>query len=334
MSSKLRDTKIYTMDDIAAELGVSKSTVSRALAGSKRISKSTREKVEACAKLYNFRPNSAAKALAIHKTSNIACILPLESNSLQMMFYHECLLGMVSRSSESGYNIVVCMVGDNDSSQLQVLLENRKVDAAVLTQLKKNDQNLKLLKSSGLPFDVIGSGAGEDVVQIDSKMTENCAEFTKFCISRLRNLSGEKVLFVCGSLDVEANNNRLNGFFDGIESLKDSNLKYSVCTDFKDLNDEINLSDWDLILCSDDIVTARVFSLLEDKNIIVGEKVKLASFHDSILLETRSPSVSALRVDAFNLGVEAVNVALQMLSNGEYKMMNYVNCSFQMRETA
>lgn len=334
MMNGFQSSKIYTMDDIAAELGISKSTVSRALSGSKRISVETREKVEKCAKEHNFQPNSAAKSLAIRKTLNIACVLPFESNTLQMTFYHECLSGMVSRSAQAGYSILVCMVGNKDSSQLVNLLENRKVDAAVLTQLKKNDKNVEILKKGGIPFVVIGSGLGDDIAQVDSKMSENCAEFTKLCISRLGDLKEKKVLFVCGSLDVEANNNRLNGFFDGIESLKDSGIKYSVCTELEDLEDEINLSDWDLILCSDDIVAARVFQLFEDKNIKAGEKVRLASFHDSVLLEACNPSVSALRVDAFSLGAEAASVALQMLSGGEYKMMSYVDCSFEMRETA
>lgn len=336
MMNEFQVSKIYTMEDIAAELGISKSTVSRALSGSKRISVETREKVEKCAKEHNFQPNSAAKSLAIRKTLNIACVLPFESNTLQMTFYHECLSGMVSRSAQAGYSILVCMVGNKDSTQLVNLLENRKVDAAVLTQLKKNDKNVEILKKGGIPFVVIGSGAGEDVAEVDSKMTESCSEFTKLCVSRLPNdgKAEKRILFVCGSLDVEANNNRLNGFFDGIESLKNAALKYSVCTQIEDLEDEINISDWDLILCSDDIVAARVLDFLEDKKIAVGEKVRLASFHDSILLATRTPAVSALRVDAFSLGAEAASVALQMLSGNGYKMMNYVDCSFEMRETA
>lgn len=339
MPIEFNDTKIFTMDDIAAELGISKSTVSRALSGSNRISEETRQKVKECARKHNFRPNSAAKALAINRTLNIACVMPLEATALQMMFFHECLSGMVSRSAQAGYSILVCMVGNRDSSQLENLLENRKVDAVILTQLKKNDRNVQILKKSGIPFDVIGSGAGDDIVQIDSKMSESCSEFTRLCVSRLndslgRSVAERKVLFVCGSLDVEANNNRLSGFLDGIESIADAKVKYSVCTQLEDLDDEINLSDWDLILCSDDIVCAKVLDMLTARGLVPGKDVRAASFHDSILLEGRSPSVSALRVDAFSLGAEAVTVAVRMVDGGEYKMMNYVDCSYQMRETA
>ena len=325
----MRNTKSYTMDDIAEELGISKSTVSRALAGSGRISEETRQKVENCAKQHGYKPNPVAKALAGQKTLNIACVMPLEATSLQMSFFHECLSGIVKSCSEEGYTVLVCMTGDEENSSLENIITYRKVDAVILTQLKKNDKNVELLKNNSVPFVVIGSGAGEKIVQVDSKMRENCAEFTKKCAETL----GERknVLFVCGSLDVEANNNRLSGFFDGIEELNDDTVKQAVCTDFNDLEDELTLSDWDLILCSDDIVCTKVLNLLEEKKILIGKQVKVASFHDSVLLELRKPSISALRVDGFKLGFQSAAAAIKLLSDSEYEMMNYVDCSFEMR---
>ena len=87
MSNRLRNS-IYTMDDIAQELGLSKSTVSRALSDSGRISLATREKVQAFAKEHGFKPNLVARALAGQKTLNIAAVMPLEATALQMMFFH------------------------------------------------------------------------------------------------------------------------------------------------------------------------------------------------------------------------------------------------------
>lgn len=330
MSNRLRNSKIFTMDDIAEELGISKSTVSRALSGSGRISSDTRRKVEECARQHDFHPNLVAKALAGAKTLNMAAVMPLEATSLQMMFFHECLSGMVSRAAQAGYTVLVCMTPDSDSGPLERIIENNKVDVVVLTQLKKNDRNMEILKKSKFPFLVIGSGAGKDVVQVDSKMKDSCRDFTKLCVRRAGDV--KNVLFVCGSLDVEANNNRLSGFLSGMEELG-GDIKYSVCTQKEDLEDEIDIKDWELILCSDDIVSARVLDLLRAKGVEAGKQVKLASFHDSVILESRTPSVSALRVDAFSLGAEAATVALRMIGGSDYQMMNYVDCSFQMRET-
>ena len=330
MSNRLRNS-FYTMDDIAEELGLSKSTVSRALSDSGRISVATRKKVQDFAKEHGFKPNLVAKALAGQKTLNIAVVMPLEATALQMMFFHECLSGIVTKASEKGYSVLVCMTEQKNVNILESAIENRKIDGAILTQLKHDDANVKLLQKSGLPFVVIGSGAGESVIHVDSRMKENCADFTVECVSRLEK--DARVLFVCGSLDVEANNNRLSGFLSGMESerIKEKSLQYAVCTEASDMADEISLKNWNLILCSDDVVCMQVIEILREKKIQVGVDVRLASFHDSVLLESNIPPVSALKVDAFALGEKSSELALKAITGEECESVNYVDCSFAMR---
>lgn len=328
MSTRLHNNN-FTMDDIALELGLSKSTVSRALSDSSRISSETKEKVRACAKKHGFKPNLVAKALAGQKTLNIVAIMPFEASASQMLFFHECLSGIVSQTSRDGYSVLVCMTGANDFGILERVLSDGKVDAAILTQLRHDDKTVELLKSHHLPFVVIGSGAGSDVVHVDSRMKESCAEFTKICIKNLEK--GSRVLFVCGSLDVEANNNRLSGFLSGMEDSE--SFQYAVCTEAADIEDEISLKSWNMILCSDDVICMQVLDCLEKENLAVGKDVKIASFHDSLLLESHSPGISALHVDAFSLGSTAAELSLKILGEKDYDFVNYVDCSFQIRES-
>ena len=330
MSNRLRGSA-FTMDDIAEELGLSKSTVSRALSDSGRISLATRKKVQEFAKAHGFKPNLAAKALAGQKTLNIAVVMPFEATALQMMFFHECLSGIVTKAAEAGYSVLLCMTGQGNSNILKGAIEDRKVDSVILTQLRHGDENVALLEKSSVPFVVIGSGAGKSAVHVDSLMKENCADFTVECVSKIED--GSYILFVCGSLDVEANNNRLSGFLSGMESLRERNLQYAVCTEVSDVQDEISLKNWRLILCSDDVVCMQVLEILRQKNISVGESVKIASFHDSVLLERHEPPISALKVDAVRLGEKSSELALRLAGGEECENMNYVDSSFQMRES-
>lgn len=330
MSNRLRSLNTFTMDDIALELGLSKSTVSRALSGSGRISAETVRRVEECAKKHGFRPNLVARALAGQCTLNIAAVMPSESSAVQMMFFHECLLGMVSSAEKAGYSVLVCITEEN-CKNLETILLNRKVDAVVLTQLLHGDKNLELLKKADLPFVVIGSGAGGEIAQVDSKMCENCAEFTKICASKVESCG--EILFVCGSLDVEANNNRLSGFLSGMESLKENSLKYAVCTDVFDFENSKEVDNWNLILCSDDIVCLKVLEKLKKANVKIGKKNMIASFHDSILLEMASPPVSAVRVDAYSLGSKACDEVIKLAGGEKISGVNYIDCSFQFRES-
>lgn len=331
MSNRLRKDKTYTMDDLAAELGLSKSTVSRALSGSGRIGADTVARVKECAERLGFRPNLTAKALAGQRTLNLAAVMPQEATASMMMFYHECLSGMVVRGARSGYNILVCMQDDNDTVPLEDVVRNRKVDAVILTQLKHDDKNVALLKKENFPFVVIGSGAGENIAHVDSKMIESCAAFAVQCVSKLE--ADGNVLFVCGSLNVEANNNRLSGFLSAMENSHFEGIQYAICTDVADVENDLSVKDWNLILCSDDVVCLRVMEALKRLEVQIGKDVLLASFHDSILFETSMPPVSALRVDAFTLGEKSTDVALKMLDGIQYEKMNYVDCSFEMRSS-
>ena len=332
MSNRLRTETVYTMDDLATELGLSKSTVSRALSGSGRIGAATVARVKAHAAQRGFRPNLAAKALAVNKSFNIAAIMPREATAAQMLFFHECLSGMVTRAAEDGYCVLVCMIIGDETEPVEDVLRNRKADAFVLTQLRHEDTCVALLHERNIPFVVIGSGAGNDIVQVDSRMAESCAEFTRLCTAQLAE--GSRVLFVCGSLDVEANNNRLSGFLNAMEAAA---LQYAICTDVDDLAGDTDLASWNLILCSDDVVCIAVFELLKQMGRRIGSEVLLASFHDSVLLESLVPAVSAQVVleecNVMELGSTAAALALAQLAGGAYERLNYVDCSFQMRES-
>ncbi len=339
MDNRLHD-KNYTMEDIALELGFSKSTVSRALADSKRISAETRKKIQHFAKAHGFRPNLVARALAGQKTLNLAVVMPLEATAVQMMFFHECLSGIVTKAAKHGYSVLVCMTGESVGDELlENLLTNHRVDGVILTQLLQEDENLKLVRKFGLPFVVIGSGAGDDVYHVDSRMKKCCEEFTEMCARKVCN--GGRVLFVCGSLDIVANSNRLSGFLSAMEHLNDRNLKYAVCSNYLDIGCGFDLNDWHLIICADDVVCSKILEASRKHGFEIGENkdFMLASLHDSIILESNSPSITALRVNAFGLGEKAANIVLKLLSSdkeGENRPVDkysYVECSYEMRES-
>ena len=80
-----------TIQDVAKELGVSTSTVSRAISGKGRIGKETRERVLKYIEENGYYPNAAAQSLAQSKTNNIAIILPEVDTLVEMPFFHTCM---------------------------------------------------------------------------------------------------------------------------------------------------------------------------------------------------------------------------------------------------
>ena len=88
------DNKNITIADVAEALGVSKTTVSRAISGKGRIGEATRERVLAYIEEHDYQPNVIAKGLAQSKTFNICVVMPEHYGMSDLTFFQDCLFGI------------------------------------------------------------------------------------------------------------------------------------------------------------------------------------------------------------------------------------------------
>jgi len=127
-----------TLKQIARELDVSISTVSKALRNSKEISEDTRQKVQAFAKLYNYRPNNIALSLKNRKTKTIGIIIP----EIVHHFFSMVIRGIESVANKRGYNVIVGL--SNESFDKEVInmemLANGSIDGFILSISKETLQ--------------------------------------------------------------------------------------------------------------------------------------------------------------------------------------------------
>ena len=147
--------KKITIKEIARELDVSISTVSKAMSNSSEISKDTIEKVQAFAKLYNYKPNNIALSLKNKKTKNIAVIIP----EIVHHFFTLIISGIEKKANELGYNVIVCL--SNESFDKEVInmetMANGQIDGFLLslskeTLLKKDFHHLREVINQGMPL--------------------------------------------------------------------------------------------------------------------------------------------------------------------------------------
>jgi DNA-binding LacI/PurR family transcriptional regulator len=138
-----------TIDDIARELGVSKTTISRAISGKGRISAATRDKVMEYARKYNYRPSAAAKGLAESCTRNLMLVIPDADPPFKIMrtIWEEAI--------RQDYNILLCYATEVGKAALVRALDNRKVDGVIL--VAEDEALVKLLKQRQIPFSTSNS---------------------------------------------------------------------------------------------------------------------------------------------------------------------------------
>ena len=158
--------KNITIADVAEELGVSKTTVSRAMSGKGRISEATRQRVKAYMEEKNYKPNIIAQGLAKSKTYNIGVVMPSDYGIEDMSYFHNCLVGLQEMAASYGYDIVLAVCSNNDLGQLKRITSNGKVDGVILMRTLIEDEAVKLLLKQEFPFVVIGISGYNNVIQI------------------------------------------------------------------------------------------------------------------------------------------------------------------------
>lgn len=121
-----------TIEQVADALGVSKTTVSRALSGKGRISEATRAKVYAYLGRTRTEP-AAPQGSEKVRTNNIAMIVPQRFITLDLPFLRKCMGGICIMADQRGYDLMLCYASNTEYSQLQRQLANHKVDGVILT---------------------------------------------------------------------------------------------------------------------------------------------------------------------------------------------------------
>jgi DNA-binding LacI/PurR family transcriptional regulator len=134
-----RKSNRTTILDVARELGVSHTTVSRVLNGDSRISKKTAERVLEAAKRLNYRPNIMARALAKKGNRLIGLVL----RHIQGSFFSDIIAGVQEEFESRGYSLILCnsdMNASDERNHLRVLID-KQVEGILITPITTEGVN-------------------------------------------------------------------------------------------------------------------------------------------------------------------------------------------------
>ncbi len=303
-----------TIDDVAVALGVSKTTVSRAISGKGRVSPETRERVLNFIEENDYVPNAFAKGLAQSKTCSIGINVPQDFGLTEMPFFQKCLSGVCEYAMSADYDVLISMTSTNDISQLERMVNNRKVDGIILTRTLTRDYPLEFLKTKRIPFVTIGSTRETSVIQIDNDHEGACRELTT---ALLRQNVGRMVL-LCTNSNYVVTQTRLQGFMramreSGYEITPDMIIYETDDDSLERFIRDVKQNRYDCVLCMDDSICVRVLDLFRYEGIKVPKDIKIASFYNSSILERNIPAITSLEFDAKELGTVACKTLLDMI---------------------
>lgn len=307
--------KNLTIDDVAEALGISKTTVSRAISGKGRIGEATRKRVLEYIDKHNYKPNPMAKGLADQKTYNICWVVPGDSSFSELPFFQRCMVGVCEVTMASNYDILISLVYEENISQLKRIIENKKVDGVILGRTLVKDLSVRYLKEQGIPFVVIGSTEEKNVIQIDNDHINACKELTSILIMK----GVKKPALIGGSMNHVVNNSRKKGFEEGLISqgmTPDASLMYLNNESSDDVERSVDgaaSAGADCIVCMDDLICNTVITKLRRDEVVIPDSMKVASFYNSDLLINNQPAITALQYDPRELGNVACRTLLRMI---------------------
>jgi LacI family transcriptional regulator len=312
-----------TIKDIAKALGLSTSTVSRALRDSYEISPETKKLVLEYAEKIKYHPNPIALSLKERRSRSIGVIISEIANS----FFSQAIDGIESIAYKNGYNVIISQSRESyerEASHLQ-FLTSRSIDGLIVSVSAetKDFSNFKELFEKGMPivfFDRIVNEINTYKVTIDNY--QGAYDATHYLIEQ----GYKRVAAVSNNENLSITEDRLTGYYaaladHGFEGKREF-VKYCAHGGLllheveQVITELINLKTRpDAILALGDKLTTGCLRILKAKKIKVPDDIGLIGFSNSDITELIEPPLSIIKQPAFEMGEIATDLLLQLIES-------------------
>lgn len=308
-----------TLKQIAKELDVSISTVSKSLRDSSEISEDTRQKVQAFAKLYNYKPNNIALSLKNRKSKTICIIIP----EIIHHFFATVISGVEHVANKKGYNVIVCLSDESFDKEVinMEMLANGSIDGFIMslskeTQQKRDFHHITEVINQGMPvvmFDRVTNDILCDKVIID----DNLAAFnaTQYLIDK-----GYKKIALITTVDyVSVGKLRTEGYSKALKNndiAVDENLILKIeDTDNFESHIEalISNNEIDAIFAVNEIFAVTAIKTATRLGKKVPNDLSIIGFTDGIISKYSSPSITTVGQNGVKMGEKAAVMLIEKL---------------------
>jgi LacI family transcriptional regulator len=312
-----------TLKQIAKELDVSISTVSKSLRNSPEISEDTREKVKAFAKLYNYKPNNIALSLKNRKTKTIGIIIP----EIVHHFFATVISGIEHVANENGYSVIICLSDESFDKEVinMEMLANGSIDGFIIslskeTQQKKDFHHILEVTSQGMPvvmFDRITNDVFCDKVIIDDKTA--AFEAVEYLIHK-----GSKKIGLITTIDyVSVGKFRTDGYIYALQQndlIFDETLILKI-EDIDNCADQIQAyiqnNDLDAVFAVNELFAVTAIKMANQIGKNVPNDLSVIGFTDGIISKYSTPSITTVNQNGFLMGQKAARLLIERLENDD-----------------
>ena len=309
--------KNITLKEIATTLGISITTVSKALKDYSDVSEKTKKAVKELAQNLNYTPNSFAVNLRTKESKTIGLIIP----EVVHHFFSNVINGIIHEAEKKGYLVIILQ--SNESKQMEInqvdLLVNKRVDGILLSLSNESndDHHLKEIQRKKIPFvmfDKISKLINcSKVIINDQKAAFEATE-------HLINKGCVKIAHIRGPLNPQNSIDRYLGYKKALEkngieynpklvyTCENSSFEegYNFCKQIIDEHPDV-----DGIFSVTDLVAIGAINFLNEKKVNVPEQIKVIGFSNWFMGQVITPKLSTVDQPGYEMGIASFNLLLE-----------------------
>ena len=312
--------KHVTIKDVAQQLNVSISTVSRAFNDKYDIRKETRTEILRVAREMGYRPNPIARKLIQQKTFNIGVVVPEFVNS----YFPEVIIGIQEILIEQGYQVLVMQSGECYTTELKNIkaLEDNMVDGMIISlssEIHNNDYYLDMLER-GYPV-VFFNRVDENIPA--SRVVFDDYKWAYFATEHLVKQGYRKIFHLSGYQHLSLSRNRIQGYRKALNKFRiPFTSEYIIETGFfmeegqavmEKLLADRNLPE--AIFAANDPTAIGAMKAIKKAGMRIPEDIALVGFTESRMAEIVDPALTSVSQPTFEIGRTAAELLLKQISS-------------------
>lgn len=305
-----------TIKDIARELGISPSTVSRALKDHPDISPQTKKSVNELAEKLNYTPNIVALSLRQSKTNTIGVVIP----EIVHFFFSTVISGIEDVAYSAGYNVILTQSGESFSREAINIkaLFNSRVDGMLISLSREttNFDHIEAMLAKGVPmvfFDRVYDNGNSSMVVVDD--LSGAKEATKHLIDQ----GCKNIIHLEGPPNLAITKQRLEGF---MQAMNDANLPVpkeniipcplGTIEEGKLVTEKLLANSTpDGIFASSDPTAMGCMQAIRNKGLKIPKDIAVMGFSNWMFSSLMDPPLSSVHQPGFEMGQEAAKLLIR-----------------------
>lgn len=324
MTHQNRFWSSMSIKKLAQSLGLSVSTVSRALNGYSDVNAATRERVEEAARAIGYRPHPVAHRLATGRTGAVALVSPVLGSSRFDNSFAAMMQGVTGRLEAAGYYLLsMALPGDEaEMPALQRLLAAGMVDGLILTRTRPRDPRVALLQAQGLPFVTHGRTLhNEPHAWVD---TDN-ERAMRLAVGRLVSLGHRRIAMINGPGELTFALLRRQGFMQGLAA---AGIDVAACpavhceltahAALAAAIDLLNPADRSqrptALVCANDVLALGAAMACRQTGLRVGKDVSITGYGNSEAAEFADPPLTTVDHQVVESGGHLAELLLRRMA--------------------